>query len=214
MALLGGDDVPSDFRIPGEYTIDVSRASDAQILDAVATLIAYYVRGIMFSQDAKGLFNGSPYDIFLLKNKLPRQPKGGHESGVAYGRRLLAALEKLSNPRYITEADGHFQTHPQAFQFGPTELQGLKIFPSEPGRLPPALAVGNCLACHAPPKFTDFQFHNTGVSQQEYDAVHGAGMFMKLTIPNLATRNADYNSYSFHLPRNPHHCASGIPLHS
>jgi hypothetical protein len=206
-ALLGGSNVPADFRIPKEFTIDVSRASDAQIVDAVAKLIAFYVRGIMFSQDSDGLFNGSSYDFFLLKNNLPRRPKNSRESSVAYGRRLLAALEALDAPCYVTPANGHFQTHPHTFQFGPVELQGLKIFLSEPGSAPVS-SVGNCIACHAPPKFTDFQFHNTGVSQDEYDSIHGAGTFMKLKIPNLASRNANFDA--FLPPSGTHPNAAGV----
>jgi cytochrome c peroxidase len=46
-----------------------------------------------------------------------------------------------------------------------------------------------------PPDFTDFRFHTTGVSQAEYDGVHGAGAFMALAVPGLAERNADYDAY-------------------
>ena len=46
-----------------------------------------------------------------------------------YSQRLLALIEGLSNPQYVTDpADGHFVTHDQVFQFGESELTGLKIF--------------------------------------------------------------------------------------
>lgn len=50
--------------------------------------------------------------------------------------------------------------------------------------------IGNCIACHVPPKFTDNKFHNIGVSQLEYDAAHGDGAFMKLAFegPSPKTR--------------------------
>ena len=53
-----------------------------------------------------------------------------------------------------------------------------------------------------PPDFTDHLMHNTGVSQAEYDAVHGQGKFMQLQVPSLAQRNANPNAY---LPVTPQH---------
>ena len=41
------------------------------------------------------------------------------------------------------------------------------------------------------PLFTDFRVHNTGVSQLEYDAIHGDGSFLGLAVPDLATRDLD-----------------------
>ena len=40
--------------------------------------------------------------------------------------------------------------------------------------------LGNCLACHVTPKFSDGKFHNAGTAQLAYDATHGEGAFMKL----------------------------------
>jgi cytochrome c peroxidase len=42
--------------------------------------------------------------------------------------------------------------------------------------------IGNCVACHEPPLFTDFKFHNTGTAQSAYDATHGDGAFVKLDV--------------------------------
>jgi cytochrome c peroxidase len=66
----------------------------------------------------------------------------------------------------------------------------------------PAHGIGNCVACHAAPDFTDFSFHNTGAAQEEYDAVHGAGAFAKLEVPVLAERNANHDKW---LPPTPKH---------
>jgi cytochrome c peroxidase len=52
------------------------------------------------------------------------------------------------------------------------------------------------------PNFSDFSFHNTGVSQEEYDAANGAGAFMNLAIPSLSDRNANYDLY---LPATANH---------
>jgi len=54
---------------------------------------------------------------------------------------------------------------------------------------------GNCISCHTAPHFSDFGFHNTGLSQQNYDELHGAGEFMKLMIPSLMERNKNHNAF-------------------
>ena len=104
---------------------------------------------------------------------------------------------------WVTPTDGTFAYHDQPFQFGPTELVGFKIF------LKAAAAgsgtdqhAGNCAACHTPPDFTDFAFHNTGVAQDEYDGVHGAGAFAALHVPDLTDRSANPNAW---LPQTPPH---------
>ncbi len=50
--------------------------------------------------------------------------------------------------------------------------------------------IGNCIACHVQPSFTDGKFHNIGVTQAEYDAVHGEGAFAGFSAqsPQEATR--------------------------
>lgn len=50
--------------------------------------------------------------------------------------------------------------------------------------------IGNCIACHVPPSFTDGKFHNIGVTQAEYDAAHGEGAFAGFSVesPPAATR--------------------------
>jgi hypothetical protein len=98
-------------------------------------------------------------------------------------------------------AGGQFQFHAQAFSFGAAELEGLKMFLSEPAAIPATPVelgtgkIGNCVACHAAPNFTDFKLHNTDTTQKEYNDIHGVGRFAGLTIPDLATSNGTYNAY-------------------
>jgi cytochrome c peroxidase len=199
--------IPPQFRLERRFRLDTAAASDRQILDAVARLIAAYMDSLRFSTDASGHYSGSPYDVFLARNQLPQAPAPG-ESDPAYGRRLRALLDALAAPRFVSNLDGRFRLHAQDFRFGPRELAGLKIFLTQSAG---AGGAGNCVSCHPPPHFTDFRFHNTGVSQLEYDAIHGPGAFEKLWIPDLARRNADPQRF---LPSSPAHPSASGPYRS
>jgi len=187
--------IPSDLRIPSADRIDVSKATDQQVMDLVAKCISTYMGDLLFSQDEFGRYIGSPYDVFLRVNHLPVQPNAG-ESPQQYAQRLYQIVLQLSNPIYVRASDGSFQYHDQPFAFGPTELAGLKIFlKSAMGAIDGSQHAGNCAACHMPPNFSDFSFHNTGVSQDEYDTANGSGSFAALSIPSLAERSANYDLY-------------------
>ena len=191
--------LPVDLLLPEEFRIDVITASDEQVLDAVAQLVTQYLRSLVFQQDTAGNYNGTAYDLFLAKNALPRQPRP-NETSLRYSRRLRRAVERLPTPQFVTPADGTLQLHDHPFQFGADELAGLRIFFTESRHQATAKqlrdrGVGNCIACHAAPDFTDFSFHNTGATQEEYDALHGQGSFAALSVPTLAVRNADPDQF-------------------
>ena len=205
--LAGTGPLPQEFRLPNEFRVNVFRASDDQILAAVNRLIAAYTEHLEFSRGKDGNFNLSPFDVFLDQNRLPKSPGKG-ESALTYSRRLLAQINQLELrgtllfvTRNPSTDNGQFQFHSQPFQFGAAELQGLKIFLREPQTLPASAGelatggIGNCVACHSAPNFTDFLFHNTGTAQLEYDGIHGAGAFHAIPIPDLATRSANPNAY-------------------
>jgi cytochrome c peroxidase len=104
---------------------------------------------------------------------LESKPAPG-EDGKAFARRLLTRINAL-------ESDGAIKL---TKDFDATALGGLKIFFDT--------KAGNCATCHTPPLFTDFSFHNKGVSQLDYDRVHGegrggAGKFAALAIPGAAS---------------------------
>lgn len=184
-------DLPEELRLPKEFRIDVEKASDKEILDAVAKLVSAYVTNLAFATDDNGNYIASPYDVFLKKNNLPAKPGKG-ESVKAYNKRLLNAVNELKSPKFVNETDGKFTTHQQNFVFAKKELKGLKLFFSK-GRQ--GQSGGNCASCHTAPHFSDFSFHNTGLIQHNYDNLHGAGVFMKLAIPELEKRNANYDAY-------------------
>ncbi|MDY6941774.1 MAG: cytochrome c peroxidase [Pseudomonadota bacterium] len=204
--VLAGTDpsLPEALRLPPEFRIDTETASDRQILDAVAKLIAAYVEDLTFEQDPTGQFVASPYDLFLAKNGLPRGPAEG-ESPQKYSRRLARHLAFLRKPIFVSPDEGEFAFHDQPFVFGEQELKGMRIFFREADPMginfPPAIpgATGNCVACHTAPAFTDFGFHNTGATQREYDEHHGPGAFAQLKLPSLLVRNLQADMY---LPAN------------
>lgn len=197
--------IPDELRLPPEFRAFIGSGTDQEIFDAVVKVVAAYVKQLQFSQqEESGAFIRSPFDVFLSRNGLPQEANGG-ETPLDYSRRLLTLVNGLASPQFVTSnphrGNGLFQFHVQPFQFGAQELEGLKIFLAEPSAIPPtgpelaAGKIGNCLACHTAPNFTDFKLHNTGTTQREYDSIHGAGAFTALTIPNIATRNGSYNAF-------------------
>jgi cytochrome c peroxidase len=80
---------------------------------------------------------------------------------------------------YVGSTDGKLELHNQNFRFAEQELAGMRIF----------FGKGNCISCHTPPAFSDYRFHNTGISQSDYDARHGQGAFMQLVVPDSKARS-------------------------
>lgn len=213
--VLKGTDpsIPGEFRLAEEFRIDVEQASDEELFEAVTKITAAYVENLQFSRDEEGNFNLSPYDVFLTKNNLPQKP-AEDENDMQYSRRLLQIVENLQNPEFVSEQDGSFTFHDQPFVFGPMELEGMKLFFSESQQMQRRRhavqrSTGNCIACHQAPNFTDFGLHNTGATQVEYDAIHGAGAFRALHIPNLWARNRKPLSY---LPATEQHPTAKEPF--
>lgn len=195
LVMLGtGPDLPPHFEIPERYRIDVMKASDDEVLEAIAKLMHAYMDSLRFGTHNTFRISGSPYDLFLQKNGLPAGPENG-ESNLQYSEKLLTLLEKQESFQWVNPpADGAFALHDQPYRFDKIELEGLKIFLSRAQKLPRA-HVGNCVMCHTAPQFTDQRLHNTGVSQVEYDGIFGAGAFAALEIPGLAERNAHFDDY-------------------
>ncbi len=208
--------VPAAFQLPKKLRLDVSKASDAKILAAVGNLVNAFLQTLKFSADSSGVFNGSPYDLFLVRNNLPRAPNA-KETRLDYSRRLRVAVNALTNPVFVGPGDGQFATHAVPYVFGTEELAGLKLFlaeapiPAPTGPGAPTGGVGNCVGCHTAPEFTDFAFHNIGVSQLEYDGVHGSGAFMALKLPTLADRKLNPSAT---LPANARHPSYAGPFAS
>ncbi len=147
------------------FEVDLEKLSRDQIIALVSKAVADFMRALRSKQD-------SPYDRFVKLNGLEPAPADG-ESAKVFAERMLARLSDLEAKKALKLGNN----------FNRTALEGLKIFLRTDG----SASVGNCVACHAPPLFTDNSFHNLGVSQVEFDRLNGAGKFAQLEIPDAAT---------------------------
>jgi cytochrome c peroxidase len=189
---LGSDpSIPEEVRLPETYRLDVFHATDEEILDRVSELVSAYMDSLSYARNENEEHVGSPYDRFLEVNGFPRKPEKD-ESPRQYAERLRMRIENEPHPKFVSESDRKFALHRQKFQFGVLEYEGLKTFLRKPDSNPRNSRnlnhVGNCVSCHTPPHFTDFSFHNVGVTQEEYDSIHGEGAFSRMFIPSYFER--------------------------
>lgn len=161
------------------YGVDLATLSHAQVIELIGRAMAVYLRTLRSMRT-------SPYDQFMAMNGLDARPAQG-ETATTYAQRLRARLAVLEAQKKLRTPAG----------FGAEAIVGMKIFFLTEG----AAAVGNCVSCHAPPLFTDASFHNMGVTQSEYDQVHGEGSFAALKIPDAA--QAVRPSINFRLAASP-----------
>ncbi len=146
------------------YGVEIASLTRDQAVDWIGRSMSDYMRDLHSSRT-------SPYDIFVKINGLETGPAKG-EDAKAYSRRHLEKINSLQVAGKLKFPGG----------FNRRELEGLKIF----FRVEGENRVGNCAVCHTPPLFTDNSFHNTGVTQAEYDTIHGLGAFAELEIPNAS----------------------------
>ena len=140
------------------FQVDLKKLSREETVDLIARAVANYCRTLTTRKN-------SPYDKFIAVNRLEKEPADG-ETGVEFAGRLLGRLKALEAKKTLRLTR----------EFDHKALQGLKVF-LQADR-------GNCASCHAPPLFTDQSFHNIGISQREYDRLHGEGKFATLPIPD------------------------------
>jgi cytochrome c peroxidase len=143
------------------FNTDVEKLSRDEVVEFIATAVAGFIRTLNTRRD-------SPYDKFIEANRLESKPAPG-EDGKEFARRLGVQINSLESKGAIKLTK----------EFNATALKGLKIFFD--------VGVGNCATCHTPPLFTDFSFRNKGVSQLDYDSIHGYDMFAALPVPDAAS---------------------------
>ena len=146
------------------YGLEPAKLGKTEVIDRVAKAISDYIR-------TQNSTRTTPYDGFVQANRLSTEPAKGEDPKL-FANRLLGDVAALEKKRMLKLPP----------RFGAAAIQGLKIFFRTSG----SGSTGNCVACHAPPLFTDFSFHNMGVSQGEYDRVNGDGSFATLQIPAAA----------------------------
>ena len=152
----------SDFK--AAYGVDPADLGKGEVIERAAKAIADYIR-------TQNSARTTAYDRFVRANGLNAQPTQG-EAPKVFAERLLGNVAALER-KHTLKLPG---------EFGSAALKGMKVFFRTNG----AGSTGNCVACHAPPLFTDFSFHNMGISQSEYDRVNGDGSFAELAIPGAA----------------------------
>lgn len=157
-----GGNYRADFK--AAYGVDPAELGKGDVIDRAAKAIADYMRTQKSSR-------ATQYDRFVRANGLRARPGQGEDPKLFAGR-LLGSVAALEKKRALKLPGG----------FGAAALNGLKVFFRTNG----AGSTGNCVACHTPPLFTDFSFHNMGISQSEYDRLNGDGSFAKLQIPAAA----------------------------
>jgi cytochrome c peroxidase len=147
------------------FGVEIDKLGTNEAVNLLARAVADFMRTLKARKD-------SSYDKFVELNGLESRPANG-ENVKTFAGRVLAKINSL-------ESKGTIKL---SAEFNASALQGLKIFFTTDG----SGSAGNCVVCHAPPMFTDNSFHNKGVSQLEYDRVHGEGKFAALQIPNAAS---------------------------
>ena len=143
------------------FNVEVEKLNRDEMVDLIAKAVAGFIRTLNTRRD-------SQYDKFIEANMLESKPAPG-EDGKTFARRLGAQIDSLESKGAVKLTNG----------FDATAFKGLKLFFDE--------RAGNCATCHTPPLFTDFSFHNKGVSQLDYDRAHSEGKFAALPIPGAAS---------------------------
>jgi cytochrome c peroxidase len=174
-ALLAYDD-GSDPLAEGTYaeqfqvvkSIEVETLTPDAAIAAVVASLTDYLRTVVTN-------NTAAYDAIIYLNRFPEGLAGEGDTPFDYSGRFFG--------RVANEEGRVLIRFPNIYN--EDAYQGLKTFM----RVMPTwnssvvgeeTNIGNCVACHVPPKFTDNKFHNMGVAQMEYDALHGEGAFAKL----------------------------------
>ncbi len=158
--------------------INLDALEQNEVLKHTCEALEFYISRLDFQRDQDGSYNGSAYDRFLLTNGIRTNLNEG-ERDWEYLNYLKEQIALKKNWKWPDELPLNYHEEPS--NFGPQELQGLKAF----------LGAAQCASCHRPPFFTDFRFHNTGITQFEYDSVHGRNAFLKVNIPSWSERNLE-----------------------
>jgi hypothetical protein len=73
-----------------------TNTTDEQIVQTIAALLQVYLESLTLSRATNNEFNGSPYDVLLIKNGLPRRP-GPSETPAQYARGCVSLSPNYPN---------------------------------------------------------------------------------------------------------------------
>ena len=151
------------------YDVDLEDLSPEDTLDEVTKALGEYLSFVQATMT-------SNWDAFAYMNRIQTYVDiATGDTPDAYAGRLEGNLMNQEGRNVIKAPEGWTR---EAYD-------GMKIFFRYYGEE----SAGHCAMCHYPPQFTDFSFHNTGVSQRAYDAVHGDGSFAALELPAAPNEN-------------------------
>src|SRR5262249_41351011 len=128
------------------YDADIMTIGAKEALELASKSLGAYMRTLRSGRN-------TPYDQFIRANGLPAGPDA-REKPREYAASVLAVLSGLEKTDQLKSIAG----------FNGDAIEGFKTFIRTDGA-----GAGNCVACHVPPLFTDFAFHNIGISQADYD---------------------------------------------
>ena len=150
------------------YGADLSTLGIEEAVELAARALADYVRSLESTRTA-------PWDAFAEQNRIRPAPNPG-EPAANYSFGVFSRIGNQESRRLIKRPKG----------FSREAYEGFKIFfrtfPDQEGE-----PVGNCVVCHVPPHFTDFAFHNKGISELDYERLHGEGAAARYRRPSAPT---------------------------
>ena len=149
------------------YGASLNLLPPQSVVDLIGRAIVDYLRTLRTT-------NTAPWDAFVSMNRIPPHPNP-EEPPEHYAGRVLGRIGNQEGRLQVKLVDG----------FNVVAYRGFQTFFRTSGNE----SVGNCVSCHVPLMFTNFKFHNTGVSQVAYEQVHGPGRFNELRIPNGTNAN-------------------------
>lgn len=150
------------------YDLDLFSLTRDEAIHAVVTALVDYV-------SALGVERTAPYDALTYLNRF------AEEVDFENGDTVESFAGRLGGRIANQEGRGLLKT---PADYSEAAYRGFKTFFRTQGEQ----KVGNCVACHYPPYFTDGSFHNAGVSQEAYDSLHGQGAFAQMGISAVDDR--------------------------
>ena len=149
-------------RFKTAWDVDISKLSIPDTIDSAVRALAAYTREIESTT--------SRWDAFATQNRLRPAPNPG-ETPDNYAFALESRIGNQEGRRLIRRPEGMSQEAYEGFK------TFFRVYGEEDQ------PIGNCVACHVPPRFTDDSFHVIGTAALQYERVHGEGSWAEYDVP-------------------------------